>query len=499
MQRIGNSITRLLGSRGFYYGVLIFFGLESLWVAISAVYPMAFDEDFHFGLIKLYSHHWLPFLSAQPDGASTFGAVARDPSYLYHYLMSFPYRLVALVTDSQTAQVIVLRLFNIVFFGLALVLFRKVLRRADTSPALTHLALALFVLVPIVPMLAGQINYDNLLLPLVAWICLLAGQILEQLKTRQITLRTYMLFLSVGLLASLVTHVFLPILVVAAGFVAASVWLAFRGRSREFRRRLSKNYHLLSSGMKLGLAALLLLSMALFVQRDGVNVIQYHTPVPECDQIMDEEACQDYGPWARNDLYAKSRDSELEPQGTLTYTGTWLTALHYRSFFAVSGPGSSYTNYPPLPLPSAVAIVIAVSGTVALALYFRQVFSGRLFLLFLFAIVVGYLSFLWVEDRSQYLYTGQPVAINGRYLLIILLPAVAIIGRAFTLALRPVERLKPFIAAVVVLLFLQGGGVLTFIARSDASWDWPVSWVVRLNDGARAVLKPVLIQPGKNY
>src|SRR5690348_13109817 len=129
MRDAARFITRLLGSRRFFYGVLIFFGLESLWIAISAAYPMAFDEDFHFGLIKIYSHHWLPFLSGQPEGADAFGAVARDPSYLYHYLMSFPYRLISFCTGNETAQVVFLRLLNIMLFGTALVLFRRVLRR----------------------------------------------------------------------------------------------------------------------------------------------------------------------------------------------------------------------------------------------------------------------------------------------------------------------------------------------------------------------------------
>jgi hypothetical protein len=50
-------LAAVLRSRRSAIGALIFFVLEGLWIACSAVYPMAFDEEFHFGLIKVYSHH----------------------------------------------------------------------------------------------------------------------------------------------------------------------------------------------------------------------------------------------------------------------------------------------------------------------------------------------------------------------------------------------------------------------------------------------------------
>src|ERR1700685_4444033 len=122
-----SKIKTLLGSKWFYRFILVFFVFESAWIAFSAVYPQAFDEDFHFGLIKVYSNFWLPFLTHQPAGANAFGAVARDPSYLYHYLMSFPYRIFAYFVHTQTAQIIFLRLIDIGFFAIGLVLFRSIL------------------------------------------------------------------------------------------------------------------------------------------------------------------------------------------------------------------------------------------------------------------------------------------------------------------------------------------------------------------------------------
>src|ERR1039458_4153936 len=154
------SINRLIGSRRFFLFILLFFIFEAVWIALSAVYPQAFDEDFHFGLIQIYSHHWLPFLSSQPPHANAYGAVARDPSYLYHYLMSFPYRLIAHFVHGVIGQVILLRLINVGLFAGGLILLRRVLLRVGASPQLTNVSLLLFVLIPIAPQMAAEINYD---------------------------------------------------------------------------------------------------------------------------------------------------------------------------------------------------------------------------------------------------------------------------------------------------------------------------------------------------
>ena len=50
------------------------------------------------------------------------------------------------------------------------------------------------------------------------------------------------------------------------------------------------------------------------------------------------------------------------------------------------------------------------------------------------------------------------------------------------------------LAAAAILLFLQGGGVMTFILRSDASWDWQNRAVIDANNAARKVLSPVVVE-----
>ncbi|HJQ08794.1 MAG TPA: hypothetical protein VJ836_04925 [Candidatus Saccharimonadales bacterium] len=497
MERIAHRIYTVLGSHRFYAGVIVFLALEALWVAVSSAYPMAFDEEVHLGTIKIYAAQWSPFLASQPEGADAFGAIVRDPSYLFHYLLSFPYRFIVSITGSEAIQVVFLRFINIALFVWGVALFRKVLIRVGTSAALTHTAIALFALVPIVPLLAGQINYDNLLMPLAAWICLLVISLYKQLRTRTIDLRTVALFVLACMLTAIVKYAFLPMAAAAVLFVAVMAIRSFGGAGPAFNQAVVKSYQALGIATKTVLIAGLFISGVLFAQRYVVNLALYHTPVPSCDAVLSQEDCMAYGPWARNYLLAQQKgEVNTSP---LAYTSIWLQSLHYRMFFMVSGPNNGFVNYPPVLLPSATAVVIAIFALTALACCGRRVFAGRGILWLFVGMAVLYCGVLWTETYGQYLETGEPVAINGRYLIPLLLPMATVFGRALSVAFRPWPAVKSFIAVGVILLFLQGGGVFSFISRSNHTWYWSSRAVHQMNESARNLFDPVMYEGRKYY
>ena len=126
-QGLRERVYRYFASNTFFFVILGLFGVTSLWVALTSLYPMAFDEDFHFGLIKIYAEVWSPFSVVQKESYDIYGSIVTDPSYLYHYLMSFPYRFLSGVGASDTTIIVLLRILNIVLFGGALWVYRKVL------------------------------------------------------------------------------------------------------------------------------------------------------------------------------------------------------------------------------------------------------------------------------------------------------------------------------------------------------------------------------------
>ncbi len=363
-----SKIKSLLGHKWLYRFILVFFVFESAWIAFSAVYPQAFDEDFHFGLIKVYSHYWLPFLTHQPAGGNIFGPIARDPSYLYHYLMSFPYRIFAFFVHAQEAQIIFLRLIDISFFGIGLVLFRRILLRINISKQLSNSMLFLFVLIPVVPLLAAQVNYDDLLFPLVAGACLLTFRVVDEIKQKQPRVQSLAFLASLCLLASIVKIAFLPIFVAIVLFIAIETYLNFKSKLLKFWDKLWRNFTEQHWLRKVLLVAFVLVSLAMFLQRDGLNFIQYHTISPQCDTVLSIKDCNAYSIWSHDyDSHLQLvANPSLITSGPLAWIGAWFYWMWYRLFFAVNGPASGFTNYPPLPLPAAAALIVGVFSLIAI-------------------------------------------------------------------------------------------------------------------------------------
>jgi hypothetical protein len=497
-------VKKILGSQGLFLFTICYFVFQAVWIALSAVYPQAFDEAFHFGIIKIYAKHWSPFLTQQPAGGDPYGALARDPSYLYHYLMSFPYRFFYLFTHNQTTLVIALRLIDVALFTVGLMLFRQVLLKAKVSRALTNTLMLVFTLIPIVPQLAAHINYDNLLIPLTAWSCLLTFKVVDEIRAQEPNIRSIVALTAVGLLASIVKYAYLPI------FAAIIIFVIFTAVQRNRTKRewkelfkgIGRSWKRQSVPLKLILAVVAVVSVGMFFQRDGINLIDYHTVTPDCSRVLTDKACSQYTVWESDykwhvDLLKHA--SSIHFENPLVYFASWLYWLWYRLFFAVNGPGSGYTNYPPLPLPSAAAAVLAIVGVIAVIVWRHRIFRDQYLSFFLLASGL-YLAALFISGWQDYHYTNVLVDMNGRYLLPVLLLLGAIVAKAFSIALRKASTLrKTALAFAVIVLFLEGGGFLTFISRSDASWDWPNSTVVKVNNAARDVTKPVIIKGSKSY
>jgi len=485
-----------LASKRFYYCILAFFVIESSWIAFSALYPQAFDENFHYGLIKVYSHYWLPFLSHQPPHADAYGAVARDPSYLYHYLMSFPYRFIALFVHGQGGQVIWLRFMNIALFGAGLILFRRLLRRAGVSRSLGNVTILLFVLIPIVPQMAAQINYDNMLFPLVAWACLQAFNVIDDIKARKLSSKRIMILLTTCFFTTLVKYAFLPIFAAIAIFLAVFLYKGYKGKFGNLFKQLKTDFLKNSKLVKIGLPILLLLSFGMFFQRDGVNLIKYHSIEPDCSKVLTIKQCSAYSPWYYN---YKNHNKVLSGQyvasdSIIVYTQKWFYWMWYRLFFAVNGATSNFANDPPLPLPSTAAVVLAIVSLLALIKARHYLFRKRPYLTLMLTVCLIYGVTLYVQGYSTYRYTAILENMNGRYLVPILIPLASVIGIALSSVIGKSKAVKSLLVVVVLVFFLDGGGIFTFVFNSDNSWYWDNSTVQKVNSGAKKITKHVVVK-----
>jgi hypothetical protein len=495
MKRLSVSprLQTFLGSKSFFRLIVVLFVLQALWIALSALYPMPFDEEFHLGLIRLYAHHPSPFWSAHPSNGDAFGALTRDPSYLSHYLMSFVYKFIALFTSSETVQIIILRLINIGFFATSLPLFRRLLSKSGASSMAINVCLMVFVLVPIVPLLAAHINYDNVIMPLVALALILTHGFITKLRqNRNFDANTLILLTIVCLAASIIKYAFLPIFLAVVGIIGYHL-LRMYGLNMGIIRAFAASFKAITRVRQILLVALLILFGGLFVERIGINMVRYHDPSPDCGSVLSVKQCSAYGPWNR-DYHLNLNKGDDAPVSPLTFNYEWLRGMWLRSFFTLAGPTVGYQTKGPLVMPARGVLVFAMIGLLLLTIHAKKIF--KLYdktALWLFLLVpVIYIVFLWLDEYRLFLHAGKAVAINGRYLLIVLPMVLLLVALAYQEALRRHRTTALLAACLVMLTFAWGGGALTFILRSNDSWYWPNSTVHEVHQSVQSKLGPLV-------
>jgi hypothetical protein len=498
--RYSKQIVAALGSWQFFWLIIAVLVLQAAWIAASGRYPMAFDEDFHLGVIRLYAHHLSPFWGTHPAAADAFGAVNRDPSYLYHYLLSFPYRLIAHFTADQTIQVMVLRSINIGLMATALVLYRKLLLFVGASRALTNTVLLLFVLLPIVSLLAAQINYDNFLLALTAASLLFVARFGRELdRYQRFNVVSFGGWALTCMFASLVKYAFLPIALSQAAYVGYRLYRTYPN-GKKLWLSIGFGISLVSRRLRWLLLVCLMILSVLSFERYGLNLVHYHTPVPDCGQVLTVRQCSAYGPWARDYNLALAKDAATTSRSPLRFTASWFDGMWVRTYFSVDGPATKFQTRGPLTVPALSGIVLGLLSAGTLIFVLPRLWrSDKRPVIVLFAVVsIAYVGILWLDEYRAFLRTGQPVAINGRYLLPIMPLLLVTAGWSFRElfgAKREVFKLGTVSIATVCLLW--GGGAMTYVLRSSNAWYWPSTPLKNANHTLQQSLGP--ITPGYHY
>lgn len=483
MHRLHRILARLqtfVGSTAGFYAVLTLFTLSALWVASFSLYPMAFDEEFHYGLIKIYTTSLLPYGIPHTSDMAQYGAATADASYLFQYLMSFPYRLFDLLGFTDTAIIIVLRYMNVAMVVAALILFHRALLALGASRTAAALGLAFVSLIPVFIMLAAQINYDNLLLLVTAWCLLLTFRITSELREhRRIPLRFAWQLIIALLIGMSIKYAFLPIALAIGlwliGMILRSYWPAPRSWPTAAARSLNRQWRALSRRSQLIHISLSVLSL-FFASHYVTNVVSYGSPIPACDQVFTEVECQAYGPWSRNKLYTAEKQASFRPLSYPAYMAQeWFPGMTERLTFTLAGKTNGFQTKPPLPIVIYGFIIVSIIGTGCLLFQlFRRGFRLPWPWTFTLLLTFTYVGALSYQLYGDYIETARPVAINGRYLLP-LLPLVALmLMQAMRQSAARIS--SPALATIGVLVFLfiliGGGGIGTYIVQSEPHWYW---------------------------
>ena len=496
MLKFNKKVLEILNSKRFYYFIIILFIFEACWIAFTARYPMAFDEDFHYGIIKLYAHQYSPIFAHQPSNSSQFGALTRDPSYLYHYLLSYPFRIFNYLFKNDTSNIIFLRILNIAMFTAAIVVYKNLFNKyLKLTNSLVNTILLFFVLTPIVPLLAAQINYDNLLVLCSAVTFTLAYKFIGQIKnSNYFDIKTFILLFSICMLSSLVQYAFLPIFVTTFVYILIIIVKSYKYNSKKLINSLRSSFKKLKRPIAVILAVIFIVSLGLFLEKDGYNTIKYHTPVPDCSKVLSVNECKLYAPWQRNYTFETTKSRDID-YNLINYSFDWFhNYFFYSLFYSLNGSAGGYTLGGPLPLIQVVGVLVFFTGVVLFIIYHRKIFKNNNLLFYTFIVSSLYLLTLWIQNYSDFLKTGFAVAEQGRYLIVILLPSYALVAISFRQFLVNYKRYKPILTIAILLIFLQGGGITTYMLTSDSTWYWQNSNAVnKVGSEAQKVIKHVIV------
>src|SRR6185312_83266 len=122
---------------------------------------------------------------------------------------------------------------------------------------------------------------------------------LDRLQRRQISAGNTALILCLFAAASLVKYAYLPIALGLGGIMLWQLWKARKQRS-ELSADFLASIKALPRWQLVGIGMLFILSAGLFAERYGINMVKYHTPNPDCAQVLSVSSCLQYSPWARD-------------------------------------------------------------------------------------------------------------------------------------------------------------------------------------------------------
>jgi hypothetical protein len=409
------------------------------------------------------------------------GELERFPSYLYYYVLSFPVRIGMLFNLSDGAHTILVRLVGLGFGVWALWVFRQIVRELKAGRIVTNLAVAALALTGSFAWLAPAENYD--IFALLLWFLFLLASL--RLFTRRDPTQLYWMLIWF-LLGSVAKYTYIPFMGLAGlGALGLYVWpdgvrLGWQRIATHYRQLFGNSSRwLLAAG-----ATGLLVAGGLFVERIGVNLVQYQSFNPSCAKVHSHEACMAFGVYERNYNRKKaiaegtaSYTAEFEP---VSYTQLWLER-YFTSMYAYQGHIWIYTYWSALYVGLAT-VLAAVGGLWIYVLWRRKrvVQNSQQYFVLGMALVMIVAQFVF-NMRAFITFAGEPYAHQGRYLLgaigfvyVLLLLIVAAALRAMSERWR--ARVLPVLVAVAITAVCATAALPSFFAHATtAEWYSPLA------------------------
>lgn len=443
-----DTLIAALSSRYFYLFTLAWFIVQAAVIALITEFAVPPDENFHFNLIQLYAERsYTPFLDDQ-EGYYWLGDVTRQGSILFHYILSWPYRLL----DALPATYVYLRFINIGFAVGTLLLIKRLANRLGFSDFVANLSLFMLVNTLMFVFLSAAISYDNPLILLSFLSLVLLVSIMQNFRT--VPFLSLVLVMSI---ASVVKFTFLPL----ALFITAALFMYYRksigGKARLVWKDVRAN--LLRKQM-LVLIPLLLISLVFAFERYGTNLIEYNSVKVGCAEIHSREDCRQSPLFRRGErVEAKDREPTLSTPG---FSLRWAATTKERIYgiFAHESMTSplivSYGTW-------------AVTGFMGIAFIRKYHWRGRSFD-YLLLISIAYVTVVAGKNFTAYLDHGIfGMALQGRYIFPVF-PLLYLAGNHYVEKLCTERRGMLLLYAGVVLGVFAVAGLPSYLFLAGSEW-----------------------------
>lgn len=411
-----NRLKKIVLSKKFIPFAFAFFAIQAIIYASIFGFGVPSDEQYHFSSAQYYAQQPLlegPFTEGQsPDTIRDSRSIDRNTSYFYHYALSFLIRIFSAIDIGRDTQILLLRYASVALAVLSLWVVKRILDLLSKDKIAKNLAIALYVLTGAAVWLAGSINYDNL--AMLMWLGFIWLGILFMQRPR---VNILLGLIALSLLTPITKFTYTPFMFAGLIIVLALAWHKRRAafKQDDVRKMLDST----RQRSTIILIALTILCVGLFIERVGINLVDYGRVQPRCDQIFTPAECRTNNVYNRG-FEQKQKFSEEDQTRVIrdwdpfTHTGIWIYKMYNSLPWHLGHQRIESNNYS--------EVIAWLFGGLALvtALFSRRKLSINTPLLFVLSLSIVYISGVFLRNLETYLTIGRMNAYQGRYLLPVL-------------------------------------------------------------------------------
>jgi hypothetical protein len=287
----------------------------------------------------------------------------------------------------------------------------------------------------------------------------------------------------VGMIGVLVKFYFLGLFIPLVIFVLYSL---LRNNGKQVFLELKSQLKNTSWVFRITAVTLLVIFSGLIIERPLLNIVSYGAFEPTCQQVLGRDRCLANYTAARNIKALDNKDPDFKPKSLIDFATRVWSPIIVRTQVNILYWKKA------LPIIKILYLLFALVTISLIVLHFRYILKNQTYRMFL-VLIVSYTGNLLLYLYRSYVNFAEPVAISSRYLIPIMPLFLFFTARLSLKFLKNFPKLLLSLFIITSFLFLQGGGMVSFIVNNDESLLWPNSVTRTINVNAQQELDKVIL------